>query len=90
MLKAKILGKPYAGKLHVRFDEGEEEAKVSKCGLTLYRLPSSFLLYWLKPLLRKLDEITNSPSSESRKQRHAPHKHNNIQIHKRLNNSADF
>jgi hypothetical protein len=46
MLKAKILGKPYAGKLHVRFDEGEEEAKVSKCGLTLYRLPSSFLLYW--------------------------------------------
>jgi hypothetical protein len=45
MLKAKILGKPYAGKLHVRFDEGEEEAKVSKCGLTLYRLPSSFLLY---------------------------------------------
>jgi hypothetical protein len=42
MLKAKILGKPYAGKLHVRFDEGEEEAKVRKCGLTLYRLPSSF------------------------------------------------
>jgi hypothetical protein len=42
MLKAKILGKPYAGKLHVRFDEGEEEAKVSKCGLTFYRLPSSF------------------------------------------------
>jgi hypothetical protein len=54
MLKAKILGKPYAGKLHVRFDEGEEEAKVSKCGLTLYRLPSSFLLYWPNSLLLKL------------------------------------
>jgi hypothetical protein len=46
MLKMKILGKPYAGKLHVRFDEGEEEDKVRKCGLTLYRLPSSSLLYW--------------------------------------------
>jgi hypothetical protein len=23
-----IKGKPYAGKLHVRFDEGEEEVKV--------------------------------------------------------------
>ncbi len=43
----KILGKPYAGKLHVRFDEGEEEDKDRKCGLTLYRLFSSFLLYRL-------------------------------------------
>lgn len=41
----KILGKPYAGKLHVRFDEGVEEDKVRKCGSTLYRLPSSSLLY---------------------------------------------
>ena len=41
-----LAGKPYAGKLHVRFDEGEEEDKARKCGLTLYRLPSSFLLYW--------------------------------------------
>jgi len=32
MLKVKILGKPYAGKLHVRFDEGEEDDKDRKCG----------------------------------------------------------
>jgi hypothetical protein len=48
MLKMKILGKPYAGKLHVRFDEGVEEDKVRKCGSTLYRLPSSSLLYRFK------------------------------------------
>ena len=27
-----LAGKPYAGKLHVRFDEGEEDDKDRKCG----------------------------------------------------------
>jgi len=36
----KITGKPYAGKLHVRFDEGEGEY--------YFTLPS--LLYWFKIL----------------------------------------
>jgi hypothetical protein len=35
-----ILGKPYAGKLHVRFDEGEEEDKAKK--MWLDPLPLAF------------------------------------------------
>jgi hypothetical protein len=66
MLKAKILGKPYAGKLHVRFDEGEEEAKVSKCGLTLYRLPSSFLLYCPYKEVSLSQRYSNKKRHESR------------------------
>jgi hypothetical protein len=34
----KILGKPYAGKLHVRFDEGKEEVRSENVAVTLYRL----------------------------------------------------
>jgi len=37
MLQVKILGKPYAGKLHVRFDEGEEEDRSENVAQTLYR-----------------------------------------------------
>jgi len=37
-----ILGKPYAGKLHVRFDEGEEEDKAKKMWLDPLPLASSF------------------------------------------------
>ena len=45
MLKVKTLGKPYAGKSHVRIDEGEEEDKDRKCGSDPLPLTSSFLLY---------------------------------------------
>jgi hypothetical protein len=37
----KIIGKPYAGKLHVRFDEGELE-------IELIGYYASSLLYWNK------------------------------------------
>ena len=47
MLQAKSLGKPYAGKPHVRFDEGVKEVKVRKCGTDPFPLASFILLYCL-------------------------------------------
>ena len=44
MLKVKILGKPYAGKLHVRIDEGERRRGLKMWRETLYRL--FFFLYY--------------------------------------------
>ena len=38
MRQANDLGKPYAGKLHVRFDEGVKEVRTENVGLPLYRL----------------------------------------------------
>jgi hypothetical protein len=38
MQKVKILGKPYAGKPHVRIDEGEKEARSENEASALYRL----------------------------------------------------
>jgi hypothetical protein len=43
MLKAKILGKPYAGKLHVRIDEGERKTRPGNAARDPYRL--FFFLY---------------------------------------------
>lgn len=34
----KVLGKPYAGKLHVRIDEGEKETRSANEANALYRL----------------------------------------------------
>lgn len=40
--KMKYLGKPYAGKLHVRFDEGEEDPRSANVSTLLYRLDLLF------------------------------------------------
>ncbi len=47
MFATKITGKPYAGKLHVRIDEGEKRKA---------NTPRFSLLYWLK--IRKLNHIS--------------------------------
>jgi len=38
MLREKILGKPYAGKLHVRIAEGGKETRSANEAKALYRL----------------------------------------------------
>jgi len=48
-----ILGKPYAGKLHVRFDEGEEEDKAKKMWLDPLPLAFFFSTLPLKDLFAK-------------------------------------
>lgn len=48
MRQANDLGKPYAGKLHVRFDEGVKEVRTENVGLPLYRL---LLLFYSNDLV---------------------------------------
>jgi hypothetical protein len=46
----KMLGKPYAGKLHVRFDEGKEEDEACKCSFV--SLPLAFFFSTLLAIRR--------------------------------------
>ena len=63
MRQANDLGKPYAGKLHVRFDEGVKEVRTENVGLPLYRL---LLLFYstIKLKLEVSEEVTEYTHNE--------------------------